>query len=193
MKGEDVMTADSPQAHGIGSGGDGRLSGSEGGLGITIDALVADHHRAVYVYAYRLTGRVQDAEDLTQQTFLVAQKKLDQLRESARARAWLLAICRSQYCRLCRKKRPFLADDAEIELDSVASCSDDDGGLDSEKLQMVLDQMSPPFRTVILMYYMEQLSYREIADRLGVPIGTVMSRLARAKTRLRSAFGGEPS
>ncbi len=157
----------------------------------TIEALVEAHHRAVYAYAYRLTGRTQDAEDLVQQTFLVAQEHLDQLREARRAKGWLMAIARSQYSRLCRRKRPFLADDAEIELEQIAVDGEDETSIDRERLQAALDRLPPDSRTVLLMYYMEHLSYKQIAADLGVPIGTVMSRLARAKRRLRSWLGKE--
>ncbi len=156
-----------------------------------IDDLVREHHRAVYAYAYRLAGNSQDAEDVTQQAFLVAQQNLSQLRSLERARGWLLAIARSQYCRLCRRKRPFLADDAEIELEQIATQGDDGPEYDEERLQAALETMSPPYRMVVLMYYMEHHSYREIAEQLEIPIGTVMSRLARAKSQLRLALGGE--
>ncbi len=156
---------------------------------LPIEELVRCYHRAVYAYAYRLTGRTQDAEDLAQQTFLVAQQHLVQLRDPDRARGWLLAIARSQYCRLCRRKRPFLADDADIELEQLAADGDDGMRIDEEQLQAALNKLTPDYRTVVLMYYMEHLSYREIARELEIPIGTVMSRLARAKAQLRILLG----
>ena len=102
-----------------------------------------------------------------------------------------MAIARSQYSRLCRRKRPFLADDAEIELEQIAVDREDDTLIDRERLQTALDRLPADSRTVLLMYYMEHLSYKQIAAALDVPIGTVMSRLARAKRRLRSWLGKE--
>src|SRR5688572_30030058 len=62
---------------------------------LSIESLVLEHHAVLYRYAFRLTGRVQDAEDLVQQTFLAAQQKLDQLRSVETARAWLFTILRN--------------------------------------------------------------------------------------------------
>ncbi len=149
----------------------------------TIDQLVAHYHGDVYRYAFRLSGRVQDAEDLCQQVFLIAQQRLNQLRDPRSARAWLLAITRSQYCRLCRRKRPILAEDSEVALDAIAEEVPEE--IDAEALELALASLDNAHRTVLLMFYIEQMSYRSMAEELGVPIGTVMSRLSRAKARLR--------
>ena len=170
--------------------GDHGSSGDKGSL--CVRDLVRQYHTNVYAYAYRMTGRVQDAEDLTQQTFLIAQQHLGQLRSPDRAKGWLLAIARSQFCRMCRRKRPILANDAEIELAELPTANAGLPEIDEERVQQAIETMSESFRTVVLMYYMEQLSYREIAAELEIPIGTVMSRLARAKAQLRTAMGDEP-
>ena len=155
------------------------------GHGWTIDAVIERFHQDVYRYAFRLCGNVPDAEDLTQQVFLVAHQRLGQLRDRTRIRGWLRAITRSQFCRLCRKTRPRLADDVDVRLDAIPQMPPSDA-LDAEALQAALDELDDFQRVVVLMYYMEHLSYREIAEALGIPIGTVMSRLARAKSRLRA-------
>ena len=152
-------------------------------LDLTIDQLVARYHGDVYRYAFRLSGRVQDAEDLCQQVFLMAQQRLNQLRDPGSARAWLLAITRSQYCRLCRRKRPVLAEDSDVALDAIAEEVPEE--IDAEALELALASLDDVHRTVLLMFYIEQMSYRSMAEELGVPIGTVMSRLSRAKARLR--------
>ena len=66
-------------------------------VSMDIAGLVADHHQAVYTYAYRLAGSVPEAEDLTQQVFLVAQQKLGQLRKAGSARSWLFTILRNHF------------------------------------------------------------------------------------------------
>src|SRR5262249_28415955 len=73
---------------------------------VDVTTLVVAHHAAVYRYACRLCGSPIDAEDLTQQTFLIAQRKLHQLREAERACAWLLAIVRSCFLKSLAKLRP---------------------------------------------------------------------------------------
>ena len=72
-----------------------------------IQRLIDDHLDAVYRYAYRLTGSVHDAEDLTQQVFLLAQERLDQLREADRARGWLFTILRNSFLKWCSGRSRF--------------------------------------------------------------------------------------
>ncbi len=154
--------------------------------------LVAEHHQAVYKYAYRLTGSVQDAEDLTQQVFLVTQKKIEQLRDVERAKAWLFAILRNCFLKDRQRRRPALAMDLSINIDLVSKESPAEG-VDRDQLQDALSRLPDAFRLVVVMYYFEDCSYREIAKRLDMPIGTVMSRLARAKGHLRSILLGSES
>jgi RNA polymerase sigma-70 factor (ECF subfamily) len=151
-----------------------------------IGQLVAEHHRVLFAYAYRLTGAVADAEDLTQQTFLTAQEKLGQLRDLASVRGWLFTILRNNFLNTCRKKRPQAVADLDLNINSIPATVPRDDEIDHEKLQQALDQLAPNYRIVLAMFYFEECSYREIAERLELPIGTVMSRLARAKGYLRS-------
>src|ERR1700674_4748144 len=71
-----------------------------------IAQLVADYYPALYRYAYRLTGSVPDAEDLTQQVFLIAQQKLDQVRDAEGVRGWLFTVLRNSFLKSCRQPRP---------------------------------------------------------------------------------------
>ncbi|MBX7167618.1 MAG: sigma-70 family RNA polymerase sigma factor [Pirellulales bacterium] len=151
-----------------------------------IEQLVAEHLAPVYRYAYRLTGSTVDAEDLTQQTFLVAQEKLGQLREVEAARAWLLTILRHAYLRRGRRRAPFNASSIELNLDAIPEDRPEETPLDEARLQQALNELPDDFKLVVLMFYFEDCSYREIAERLELPIGTVMSRLSRAKSHLRT-------
>jgi len=153
--------------------------------------LVLDHHREIYAYAYRLSGSVADAEDLTQTVFLTAQEKIDQLRSPDTARAWLYAILRSHFLKLCRKRKPVPAATLELNLDELAGATEDPGEIDGEAVQKALSALPEEFRLVVVMFYFEQVSYREIAERLDLPMGTVMSRLARAKARLRALLADQ--
>lgn len=148
--------------------------------------LAAEHHAVLYRYAYRLTGSVVDAEDLTQQTFLLAQAKLDQLRDVESARAWLFAILRNCFRQNLRQRLPVPTDHLDELIEAPPQGAwDDEVEIDQGRLQAALDRLPDEFRVVLLMYYFEQCSYREIAERLELPIGTVMSRLSRAKSHLR--------
>jgi RNA polymerase sigma-70 factor (ECF subfamily) len=147
--------------------------------------LVVDHHRDVYRYAYRLTGRVADAEDLTQQTFLIAQQRLHQVRQPERVLSWLFAILRTCYLKSERKSVPLPATGIELDVDSIPDGAAETA-IDEELLQAAIGELPDEFKLVLVMFYFEECSYKEIAERLQIPIGTVMSRLTRAKGRLRA-------
>ena len=146
--------------------------------------LVRDYYALVYRFAYRLSGSPADAEDLTQQTFLTAQAKLQQLRRPESAKAWLCTIVRNAYLKGRRSQNGFPV----CSLESVAEPADaplPDAEFDSDELQAALDELPEEFRTTLVMFYFDEFSYREIAEQMGVPIGTVMSRLARGKSHIR--------
>jgi len=153
-----------------------------------IAQLVAEHHEAVYRYAYRLTGTVADAEDLTQQVFLTAQGKLGQLRKTESVRSWLFTILRHRFAKTCRRKKPIAAGSIELNVENIPAEVPDAEAIDRELLQRAVGQLPPLYRAVVTMFYYEDCSYREIAEKLDVPIGTVMSRLARAKAHLRAVL-----
>jgi RNA polymerase sigma-70 factor (ECF subfamily) len=153
---------------------------------VEIAQLVAEHHRAVYQYAYRLTGSAPDAEDLTQQVFLTAQQKLGQLRKPESARSWLFAILRNCFRKSCQRQQPIPAENLRLNVNTIPAKIPDSESIDRERLQQAVNELPARYRLVLAMFYYESCSYREIAERLGVPIGTVMSRLARAKGHLRS-------
>jgi RNA polymerase sigma-70 factor (ECF subfamily) len=154
-------------------------------LSADIARLVADHHAALYRYAYRLSSSTADAEDLAQQTFLTAAAKLDQVRSAASVRSWLYAVLRNAWLKSCRKRGPVAAADLDLALESVPEHLPEPALVDREELQAALNSLPEEFKVVVLMFYYEHCSYKEIADKLGLPIGTVMSRLSRAKSQLR--------
>jgi RNA polymerase sigma-70 factor (ECF subfamily) len=155
----------------------------------SIEELVELYYQALYSYAFRLSGAAADAEDLTQESFCKAQLFQEQLRDPAKAKAWLFRILRNLYLHRLRSERSrgdridvdpdVLPDDSSRPLDHV----------DVESLQRVLGELPEVFRTPLILYYFEDFSYRDIADQMELPIGTVMSRLARAKAHLRVRLG----
>lgn len=156
-----------------------------GGSKRTIETLVDAHYETLYRYAYRLCGAPQTAEDLTQETFCQAQKNLHQLRDQARAKSWLFSILRNAFLHRLRSSKQ----EKEISLEGLNEiperASEPTLPIDSAQLQQVLNELPEAFRTPIILYYFEDFSYRDIAEQMNVPLGTVMSRLARAKTFLR--------
>ena len=151
----------------------------------SIQQLVQDHYQALYRFAYRLSGSSQEAEDLTQEAYCQAYKSLAQLRDGARAKAWLFRILRNAYLHKLRsaKRVQTLAPDALAEIPQ--RLPDPLPEIDGAQLQQALGELPEDFRTPLLLFYFEDFSYRDIAEQLQIPLGTVMSRLARAKAHLR--------
>jgi RNA polymerase sigma-70 factor (ECF subfamily) len=150
-----------------------------------IEALVEAHYAALYRYGYRLSGSCQEAEDLTQETFCLAQTKLQQLRDANCAKSWLFTILRNAYLHRLRSSKK----EKQVSLDDVGEVMDrmpePMPAVDGAQLQKALDELPETFRTPVILFYFEEFSYRDIAEQMQVPIGTVMSRLARAKHFLR--------
>jgi RNA polymerase sigma-70 factor, ECF subfamily len=154
----------------------------------SVSDLVEQHYALLYRYAYRLTGSSVEAEDLTQQTFLSAQARLDQLRDFQHAKSWMCTILRNTYLKQLRS-RP---SGHVVSLDNVPEPADstiEDFSVDPEELQAALNELPEEFRTPLVLFYFEDFSYKDIAVQMDVPIGTVMSRLARAKSHLRKRLG----
>jgi RNA polymerase sigma-70 factor (ECF subfamily) len=161
------------------------MGSAAGGLQALIDA----HYEVLYRYAYRLSGSASDAEDLTQEAFSKAMVRLDQLREPERAKAWLLRILRNLYLHKVRddKRHRVVPLDAVGDLPSREA--DPPPSIDPNRLQQALNELDEGFRTPVILFYFEEFSYRDIAEQMDLPIGTVMSRLARAKAYLRAKLG----
>jgi RNA polymerase sigma-70 factor (ECF subfamily) len=150
-----------------------------------VEKLVEAYYEPLYRYAFRLSGSPVEAEDLTQETFCHAQHKLSQLRDPARAKAWLFSILRNAYLHRVRAGKQ----EHRVTLDSLGEIPDRPSEplpeIDTAQLQRALGELPEAFRTPVILFYFEDFSYRDIAEQMSVPLGTVMSRLARAKTFLR--------
>jgi len=152
----------------------------------TVQKLVDEHYVSLYRYAYRLSGSAADAEDLTQESFCKAQLKLAQLRDTGRVKSWLFSILRNTYLHRVRAENLRGC----VSLDEIGDLAEPPSEplpeVDPERLQQALNNLPEVFRTPIVLYYFEDFTYRDIAEQMDMPIGTVMSRLARAKAYLRS-------
>ena len=157
---------------------------------VEIAHLVAEHYQSVYRYAYRLSGSATEAEDLTQQVYLIASRNLGKLRSLDSAKNWLFTILRNYFLRERQNVQRIPTSTAPIDLDHIAQEIPAEIGtvaeIEPEMLQQALNSLSDASRVILAMFYFEEFSYKEIAEQLDLPIGTVMSRLARAKADLRS-------
>ena len=141
-------------------------------------------------YARALTGERVIADDLVQDTLERAWNKLHLWRRGSDLRAWLFTIMHNVYVNQLRSRtaHPLVSlDEEDINLPERPAQTD---LLEIRDLDIALRKLSEEQREVLLLIALEQLSYEEAARALGIPIGTVMSRLSRARDRLRRIMGG---
>jgi RNA polymerase sigma-70 factor, ECF subfamily len=163
------------------------------------ERIVLPHLDDAYTLARYLLRDPHEAQDAVQDAALRALRYFETYRDGD-ARAWLLAIVRNCCLTRHRRARAERENISFVEDVDIAHGSEVEGGgrptdaraiEQSERaaLQRALDRLPAEFREVIVLREIQELSYREISDVVGVPIGTVMSRLARGRRRLASALG----
>lgn len=155
------------------------------------EQLVVPHLAAAYNLARWLLRNDHDAEDVVQEACLRAYRSIDGLRGSD-ARAWILAIVRNAcYSLLARnRRRPVALEDETSEIPDTRPDPEmlQLGKVDRAQLRRALEELPEEFREAIILRDIEGLSYKEIGAVAGVPIGTVMSRLSRARRRLEQSL-----
>lgn len=157
------------------------------------EAAVLPHLDSAYNLARYLTRDLHDAEDVVQEAYLRALRYFGGYR-GGDARAWMLAIVRNTFHTWRRRERH---QDEALEFDEArhSEAIEEahpgallDTALDREALERALERLPTEFREVLVLRELEGMSYKEIGTVVGVPVGTVMSRLARARERLRRSL-----
>lgn len=154
---------------------------------ISAESLVEVHLDALYGLARAWVRDADLAQDLTHRTFLKAFEKRGQLREPGAARAWLITILRHEIASEFRVRDREMA--WEPETFEALPAETGDEGLDPDAvlaLPLALQRVPEPSRHILLLRFQQELSYEEIASTLALPLGTVMSRLYRAKAAVRA-------
>jgi len=168
------------------------------------ETLLRQHQDRLYAMAYRLSGNPDDAQDLLQQSLIEAYTAFDRFEAGTRFDRWVYRIMYHSFLDLVRRRPRFQLLSLDTPWDdedgsrAAHDVPDSRGGpetllLDhvlSEPLQRALDALPPEFRAVVVLADMQGLSYEEVARALGCPVGTVRSRLHRARALLRRALGG---
>lgn len=154
---------------------------------------------SIFNLAHWLVGNQSDAEDLVQETYLKAMRGFSSFQPGTNFRAWIFRILRNTFLSSCSKldRHMTVAMDVEEDFETLATSSAtpeslllENSGVDA--IRSAIAQLPLIFREVILLCDVEDRSYREIAEILSIPIGTVMSRLARARRGVRDRLSSGP-
>lgn len=152
-----------------------------------IEELVNQYQREMVSFHFRFTGNRQDAEDLAQETFVKAYKKIGTLKEQGKEKSWLYAIARNTAVDFFRKNKnkAIALEDTILENVAVATAADfQEGMIEVEvarELQKYVDKLVNEDRAIVKLLYYEGFSYKEIAELLRINENTLKSRLHRAR------------
>ena len=153
--------------------------------GVNFEELVARHYGPLYQFAFSLTRDEADACDLTQQTFCTWAAKGHQLRDVSKVKTWLFTTLHREFLGSRRRQTRFPhveLEHAASELPAVSPASVN--RLDAVQVLAALAQLDEIYQAPVALFYLQDNSYNEIAEILGVPLGTVKSRLTRGLARL---------
>jgi len=150
------------------------------------ELLVNQYYSTLYQFAFSLARNEDDARDLTQQTFYAWARKGHQLRDRSKVKTWLFTTLYHEF--LEKKRRQvrfphFELSAVDQDLPNVAPATINE--LDSGAVLQSLAQLDETFQAPVALFYLEDHSYKEIADILGVPLGTVKSRISRGIAQLQ--------
>jgi RNA polymerase sigma-70 factor (ECF subfamily) len=171
---------------------------AQGGDREAFDRLVDETYAMIYATAYRLTGDVESAADATQDAYVRAYNSLQTFRGSASFSTWMYRIVVNVSLDALRRRsrapEPLIVADEEQEreMDVVDASADPHAAAETRELQQIiacgLQQLSSDHRAVLVLFDINGLSYEEIAGILNIPLGTVKSRLNRARLALRKVI-----
>ena len=148
------------------------------------------HLRALYGTAYRMTRNAHDAEDLVQETFLRAYRGFDRFEPGTNIRAWLFTILHRVRTDAFRRAGRSPQTTELVGEGPAVPAPQHALATGNEEVERALAGLPEVFRTAVVLRDVEEMSYEEIASALGVPIGTVMSRIHRGRALLRAALSG---
>jgi RNA polymerase sigma factor (sigma-70 family) len=154
------------------------------------ETIVGDYYEPLFRFALSLTRLECDARDLTQQTFLTWATKGHQLRDSSKAKTWLFTTLHRAFLEGRRRHTQFPHDDWEEVSEQLPAISPEAADrVDSTQVVNALARVDEVYRAAVALFYLDDCPYREIAQILAVPVGTVKSRVARGILQLREILG----
>lgn len=162
----------------------------------SFEALAIPLFASLYNLAHWLTQDRAEAEDLLQETYLKALKGFGSFQPGTNFRAWIYRILRNTFLTSRSGLNANMTDPLDLEEDDLPAAAETPESVllaqaDRQLVEDALERLPVPLREVILLCDMEDMSYQEIAEALAVPIGTVMSRLSRARKSMRELIGAQ--
>lgn len=152
---------------------------------LDFESLVSRYYKALYQFAYSLTQSEQDACDLTQQTFYIWAAKGHQLRDPSKVKTWLFSTLHHEFLNSRRRHKNFPHFElCVLEEELPIMTPDLVNRLDSAQVINALARVDEVYQWPVALFYLEDCSYREIAEILKIPIGTVKSRISRGLAQL---------
>ena len=150
------------------------------------EAIVSEHYEPLFRFALSLTRAESDAKDLTQQTFYVWAKKGHQLRDISKVKTWLFTTLHRVFLKGQQRQTRFHHDDLqEVSEQLPALLPELADQLDSSQVLRALAKVDEVYQAAVALFYLEDCSYKDVAEILEVPVGTVKSRIARGIGQLR--------
>jgi len=147
--------------------------------------LVELYYRDLYRFGFSLTGSEVDATDLTQETFYIWANKRHQLRNPGNVKSWLFTTLHREFLKICRRRKRVADEPINEAVQNLPHVSADVvNRIDAQTMLDALGQIDEGYRAPLVLYYLEDLSYKQIGNVLAIPLGTVQSRIARAKIKL---------
>ena len=161
---------------------------------LNFENLVRDYYQPLYRFGYSLAKTEHEAKDLVQQTFCTYAEKGDSLRDPSKIKSWLFTTLYREFISRVRKNKRIDHYEPEVlEATGGATAAQAPRSADRSLILEALQRVDTNYRQPLTLFYMKDLSYKEISEMLDVPIGTVMSRLSRGKAQLRDIFEGTAS
>lgn len=156
---------------------------------LNFETIVSAYYQPLYRFGYSLAKNEHEAGDLAQQTFFIYAEKGSSLRDKSKVKSWLFTTLYREFLR--RRRKDSRMDNYEPEMLEAAGGSVEPQirrTMDANLAVEALDEVDAVYREPLNLFYLKDLSYKEIAEILDVPIGTIMSRLSRGKAQLRDIF-----
>src|SRR3954462_982250 len=162
--------------------------------GLDFEALVSQYYASLYQFAFSLTRSESDACDLTQETFYIWAAKGHQLKDLKKVKSWLFTTLHREFLDAQRRRSRFPHQELEEVAQELPQVQVDLASqVDSAKALQLLSSIEPQYQAPVALFYLEDFAYKDIADALEIPLGTVKSRISRGIAQMQQLLTKTPN